>query len=102
MNLTELEADLRAKADTLHAIGDDIIGRHAAVVHDAADALTRLTSSRIVTEVMQYGEDLLPSPTVDAIVNLIRGAGDAAARIAQLTTPPVAPPAEPAPAEPVQ
>lgn len=98
--LTDVENALRAIGSELHAKGDELITQHAAVVHDAAETVQKLTSSRIVTEVMQYGEDILPTSTVDAVVALVHDAGEAAARIAQLTAPPPPPPAEPE--QPVQ
>ena len=98
-DLNAVENGLRAMADDLRAKADEILGTHAAVVHDAAGVLQKLTTSRIVSEVMQYGEEFLPAGTVDAIVTVIRDAGEAAARIAQLTTPPPAP-AAPEPVQP--
>jgi hypothetical protein len=90
--LSEAEDALRGIADVIRAKADELTGSHLPVVHDAAQTLARLTSSRIVTEVMQYGEEHLPSSTVDAVVALIRDTGEAALRIASLTAPP--PPAE--------
>lgn len=98
MTLAEVEARLRGMADGLHAQADELLGTHAAVVHDAAGVIQKLTSSRIVSEVMQYGEEHLPASTVDAIVTVIRDAGEAASRISQLTAPPP-PLADQAPSE---
>jgi hypothetical protein len=94
--IAELEEKIRSWAADITDRAQRLVTEAAPVVHDGADALQKLTSSKIVSELQQYGEDILPPETVDAIVSLIRGAGEAAARIASLTTPP-APAADPAP-----
>lgn len=94
MNLLEVEDKLKVYAQELYDRAEGLLKEAAPVVHDGATTLQQLTSSKIVSEVMQYGEDVLPADVVDAVVTIIRGAGEAASKIASLTAPPA--PAQPA------
>lgn len=98
--LSDIENDIRTWAADLTDRADKLVTQAAPVVHDASETLESLTKSKIVTELQQYGEDLLPPETVDAIVSLIKGAGEAATKIAQLTAPPAGPAADSAEAQP--
>lgn len=96
--IAELEDKLKSWAADITDRAQRLVSEAVPVVHDGAESLAKLTSSRIVTELEQYGEDILPSTTVDAVVSLIHDAGEAATRIAALTGPP----ADPAPEQPAQ
>ena len=85
-------ADIEAR---LTAYADDLKASVVPVVHDGATLLERFSTSRIVQEVEQLTAPLDPAAE-EAIATLIREAGAAAARIAELTAPPAEPPSEPA------
>ena len=87
-------ADIEAR---LSSYADDLKTSVVPVIHDGASLLERFSTSKIVQEVEQLAAPLEPAAE-EAIATLIREAGAAAARIAELTAPPAAP-AEP-PSEP--
>ena len=91
--LTDVEAGLGGLVGELRARADEIEQRHAPVIHDAAEILERMSQSKITAELMQLAEGVLPASTEDAIVAIIRDAGEAASKLAAAT----AQPAEPAP-----
>lgn len=87
-SLADIEARIGQVAQDLLDHAEHLKSEVAPVVHDGAVTLQKLTSSKIVSELMQYGEEILPADVTEAIVSIIRGAGEAANRIAQLTAPP--------------
>jgi hypothetical protein len=99
--LTEVEDGLGTWIDDLRARADQLEQHFRPVIHDGAVALERMSQSPIVSELMQLGEGALPESTEAAIVAIIRDAGTAAAKVAELTAPPPAP-EEPAQPEPQQ
>lgn len=95
-SLLEVEDKIKLIAQEGYDRAESLLKEIAPVVHDGATTLQQLTSSKIVSEVMQYGEDILPADVVDAVVTIIRGAGEAASKIAQLSAPAAEPASEPA------
>ena len=92
--LSDIEDGIGTVVDELRAKADQMEQQFKPVIHDAADSLAQLSQSRIVSELTQWGEAVLPSTTVDAIVAIIRDAGTVAARVSELTAPPPPPAAD--------
>jgi hypothetical protein len=91
--LAGIEADIDTWADHLKSAV-------VPAIHDGAELVERFSKSAVVQEIEQLAEPLDPEIEA-AIVAIIRGAGSAAAKIAQLTAPepdtPVGVDAEPEP-----
>lgn len=88
--LSEAKEKLDSFATEITDRAQSLLHDISPVVNDGATALENFSKSKIVTELAQYGEDILPESTVNAIVGLIHDAGEAAAKIASLTAPPSA------------
>lgn len=100
--LTDIADGLGGVVDELRTRADQIEQHFKPVIHDGAALLERLSQSTIVSELMQLADGVLPATTEQAIVAIIRDAGAAAARVAELTAPPAPPADQPPPAPPVQ
>ena len=91
-DIVNVLADVTAKLEHLSASAPQVID-------DGATALERLSKSAIVGELEQLVAPLDPA-LEQAIAAIIRGAGDAAAKVASLTAPPAPAEGEPAPGDP--
>ena len=89
--LTEVEDGLATVVDELRAKADKIEQEFKPVVHDGAEILARMGQSPIIAELMQLAAGVLPTGTEQAIVTIIRDAGEAAAKVAAATAQPVEP-----------
>lgn len=75
---------------------EDLVATAPPAIHDASEALGRLTSSKIVVELEQLAEPI--DPTLEELVaGMIRTAGAAADKVAALTAAATPAPAEPEP-----
>lgn len=92
VSLTDAEAGIRQWIAEQAARTEAVLRDHLPAIHDAAVTLEKMSKSPIISEVMQLADVVLPPETEQAIVTLIRGAGEAAAKIAAVTG---AAPAEP-------
>ena len=91
--LTDIEDDVKEFVTNFTTRAEAIVREKLPVIHDAAVTLEGLTQNKIVAEVVQLGGTVLPDSTVELIAGLIRDAGTAAAKIAELTAPEPAVPA---------
>ena len=97
--LLDVEAKFKDFADKITAGLDDLRQNAVPIVHDASESLERLTQTKVVNEILQFGGTIDPALD-EALAAIVRGAGAAAAKVAELTAPPAPAEGEPAPGDP--
>lgn len=93
--LLDIETKIKDFGARVTADLQELVTTAPPVIHDASESLARLSSSKIVVELEQLAQPIDPA-LEEVLAGMIRTAGAAASKVAELTAA-ANPPAEPAP-----